>query len=130
MIHNCNDCNKKFTTAPSLKRHREAFHEETRVKYQCWNCHRTYARKENVLTHSRKEHQDTEGKFVIISTTNTRYNPEISQPDPWTPPFEARQRKASNQPTIYKIKIPSTPVNNKNSAEVDIAPASGKVNRP
>ena len=50
-----------------------------------------------------KMHNDHKKKFVIITTTNTRYRPNIFIPDPWTPPPEARQK----QGTIYKINIPT-----------------------
>lgn len=31
-------------------------------------------------------HNDYMKKFVIMTTTNTRYRPEIFRPGPWTPP--------------------------------------------
>ena len=104
MPQQCKICQKNFSTSSSLKRHTDAFHSESRTKFQCWSCFRNFARKETVLLHSRTQHNDTEGKFVIVSMTNTRYRPNIEKPKPWTPPPEARPRNA----TIYKIRIPST----------------------
>ena len=101
--HRCETCNKLFATAATLRRHELSYHTEKSTKYQCWNCHKTYARKENVIQHSMKTHNDHEKKFVIITTTNTRYRPNIFIPDPWTPPPEERQK----QGTIYKINIPT-----------------------
>lgn len=101
---NCTDCDKIFTTPATLRRHREAFHQQFRLKYQCWNCHRVYARKENVLKHSRQTHGDTDGKFIICSTTNQKYNPQITAPQPWTPPAEARYRSTA---TVYQVQVRS-----------------------
>ena len=101
--HRCETCNKLFATAATLRRHELSYYTEQSTKYQCWNCHKTYARKENVIQHSMKMHNDHEKKFVIITTINNRYRPNIFIPDPWTPPPEARQK----QGTIYKINIPT-----------------------
>ena len=70
--------------------------------------------KETVLQHSRKQHNDVEGKFVIVSMTNTRYRPSIEKPTPWIPPPEARPRNA----TLYKVRIP--PTHNYNNTTTDI----------
>ena len=102
MQHQCNICQKNFSTSSSLKRHTDAFHSESRIKFQCWSCFRNNARKETVLQHSRTQHNDVEGKFVIVSMTNTRYRPSIATP--WIPPPEARHRNAM----IYKVRIPPT----------------------
>ena len=98
----CDKCNKSFCSNSTLKRHVRAFHTDKRTGYQCWNCHKIYVRKENVLLHSRKDHGDAEGKFIILETTNTKYKPEIFVPDPWIPPIEARTKTKG---TIYKIRI-------------------------
>ena len=101
----CEDCDKTFVSPATLRRHQEAFHTETRTKYQCWNCHKVYASKETVLKHLRQAHSDTDGKFVISSTINQRYNPQILRPDTWIPRAEARLRGTG---TTYQVKIRST----------------------
>ena len=102
--HHCTTCNMNFATIAMLRRHNQSRHTEITTKYQCWGCSNTHIRKENVLKHSIKVHRDHEGKFIIVTTKNTRYRPDIFAPKPWTPPQEARPRKG----TIYTITIPSS----------------------
>ena len=105
----CNICKDKyFTTRASQRRHNSSFHEKQQTKYQCWTCFKTYVRKESVIKHSKKAHDDSDKKFVIVTSTNTAYNPGIFKPDPWTPPPEARTRnKPTTNATIFKVKVQS-----------------------
>lgn len=82
----------------------DAFHTEKRIYYQCWNCHKQYARKENVMKHSQKIHGDAEKKFIVVETTNRKYKPYIFKPEAWIPPPEARTRKGS----VHRIYISRT----------------------
>ena len=102
--YECDICLQQFSRPSSLSRHKINLHGQERIKYQCWSCTKIYARKENVIKHSKTEHNDTEQKFVIIRTTNERYNSTISAPETWTPPPEARLRSNG---TIYKVKVRS-----------------------
>ena len=104
----CEECELDFFSPATLRRHREAFHQESRTQFQGWSCTKIFARKETVLSHSRKTHNDTDGKFVIVTTTNKRYHPDIQKPAKWIPPAEARTR-ADQRPTIYQITIPKRP---------------------
>ena len=101
----CDECQRKFASNTTLKRHKNSFHKTHRTTFQCWHCHNVYARKENVIKHSLQKHNDSEGKFVIVETTNKKYKPDIFKPDPWTPPPEARTK---NRGTTYQIRIGQT----------------------
>ena len=100
----CEECDRDFYSPATLRRQKEAFHQESRTQFQCWSCFKNFARKENVLSHSRKVHNYTHGKFVIVTSTNKRYNPDIQKPAQWIPPAEARTRA-----TIYQVTIPKKP---------------------
>ena len=77
ILNACSICHKHFSTPATLKRHRDALHAQQRTKFQCWSCEKIYARKENVLRHTRKTHGDTDRKFIITTLTNKHYKPEI-----------------------------------------------------
>lgn len=104
----CDECQRRFASNTTLKRHINSFHKTHKTAYQCWHCHQTYSRRETVLKHSIKQHNDSEGKFVIMETTNKKYRPSIFKPDPWVPPPEARTKSNA---TTYQIRVgqPSKP---------------------
>ena len=98
----CSTCHKKLSTIGNLRRHNEAFHSTSRIKYQCWHCHNTYVRQESARKHAYNKHEDTERKTVKTTTGNPRWRPEIFKPGPWNPPPEARPKFG----TVYTIQIP------------------------
>ena len=58
-----------------------------------------------MIKHLLQKHNHSEGKFVIVETTNKKYKPAILKPDPWTPPPEARTK---NSGTTYQKRIRQT----------------------
>lgn len=98
----CSTCHKNLSTIGKLRRHNEAFHSTSRIKYQCWHCHNTYVRQESARKHAYNKHGDTERKTVKTTTGNPRWRPEIFKPGPWNPPPEARPKFG----TVYTIQIP------------------------
>ena len=96
--HQCNSCDKTFSTPTSLRCHSASFHDQQHVKFQCWNCPDTYAGKESVLTHSRKIHNDH--NFVIVRTSiSLKYSfrtPGPHNPNPAPGPIEQHTRYEFN----------------------------------
>ena len=67
-----------------------------------------YAREENEVSHTRNKRNDYERKFIIIETTNTKFNPGIFKPDPWVPPPENRPRSGNIHTILIKPKTQQT----------------------
>ena len=103
-----NICEKTFVSRTTLKIHVEALHQEKRTKFQCWYCRKVNARKENAVNHTRNKHNDYERKFMIIETTNTKFNQGIFKPDPWVPPPEVRPRSGNIHTILIKPKTQPT----------------------
>ena len=103
----CNICEKTFASGTTLKRHVESLYLE-RTKFQCWYCNKVYARKENAVKQTQMKHNDYERKFMIIETTNTKFNPGIFKPDPWVPPPETRPRSGNIHTILIKPKTQQT----------------------
>ena len=107
-LRQCTKCNVFIRGLKSnFTRHFKSKHIETKEKFVCKICYKSYTRMYNLRRHSKKEHDHKPASAETISLTKLNI-PKIEKPIPWIPPFEARPKfiiKPGIKPWLKETEI-------------------------